>query len=56
LPKVASDKQARIDCKGGSKFWYGYKKHVTLDIQSGLINKVAVTAANLTDASGGAWL
>jgi IS5 family transposase len=52
LPKVAHDKQARIDCKGGSKFWYGYKKQVSVDIQSGLINKVAVTPANLTDAKG----
>lgn len=52
LPKVANDKQARIGCKGGSKFWYGYKKHVSVDIQSGLINKVAVTKANLTDAKG----
>lgn len=52
LPKVARDKQARIGCKGGSKFWYGYKKHVSVDIQSGLINKVAVTPANVTDAQG----
>jgi IS5 family transposase len=52
LPKVAKDKQARIGCKGGSKFWYGYKKHVSVDIQSGTINKVAVTPANLTDAKG----
>lgn len=52
LPKVANDKQARIGCKGGSKFWYGYKKHVSVDIQSGMINKVAVTPANLTDAKG----
>ena len=52
LPKVARDKQARIGCKGGSKFWYGYKKHVSVDIQSGLINKVAVTAANVTDSQG----
>ena len=52
LPKVARDKQARIGCKGGSKFWYGYKKHVSVDIQSGMINKVAVTPANLTDAKG----
>jgi IS5 family transposase len=52
LPKVAKDKQAKIGCKGGSKFWYGYKKHVSVDIQSGLINKVAVTPANLTDAKG----
>jgi len=52
IPKVAHDNQARIGCKGGSKFWYGYKKHVSLDMQSGLINKVAVTPANLTDAQG----
>jgi len=52
LPKVSNDKQARIGCKGGNKFWYGYKKHVSVDIQSGLINKVAVTPANVTDAKG----
>jgi IS5 family transposase len=51
LPKVAHDKQARIGCKGKNKFWYGYKKHVSMDMQSGMINK-AVTPANLTDAQG----
>jgi hypothetical protein len=25
LPKVAKDKDAKIGCKGGDKFWYGYK-------------------------------
>lgn len=52
LPKVAHDKQARIGCKGKDKFWYGYKKHTSVDMQSGLINKVAVTPANVTDANG----
>ncbi len=52
LPKVAHDKQARIGCKGGNKFWYGYKKHVSVDMQSGLINKVAITPANITDSQG----
>ncbi len=52
LPKVAADKQARIGCKGKNKYWYGYKKHISVDMQSGLINKVAVTPANLTDAQG----
>lgn len=52
LPKVAHDKQARVGCKGKDKFWYGFKKHVSVDMQSGLINKVAVTKANLTDAKG----
>lgn len=52
LPKVATDKQARIGCKGKEKFWYGYKKHVSVDMQSGLINKVAITPANTGDATG----
>jgi len=39
LPKVAHDKQARIGCKGKQKYWYGFKKHVSVDMQSGLINK-----------------
>jgi len=50
LPKVAYDKQAKIGCKGKDKFWYGYKKHVSVDMQSGLINKVSVTPANVSDA------
>jgi IS5 family transposase len=52
LPKVAYDKEARIGCKGKDKYWYGYKKHVCVDMQSGLINKVAVTPGNVTDAQG----
>ncbi len=52
LPKVAHDKQAKIGCKGKDKYWYGYKKHVSVDMQSGLINKVAITPANVTDADG----
>jgi len=52
LPKVAVDKQARIGCKGKDKYWYGYKKHVSVDMQTGLINKVAITPANITDAKG----
>ena len=52
LPKIASDKQARFGCKGKDKFWYGFKKHVSVDMQSGMINKVAVTPANVIDAEG----
>ena len=52
LPKIAKDTQARIGCKGKQKYWYGFKKHASVDMQSGLINKVAVTPANLTDAKG----
>jgi len=52
LPKVSRDKQAKIGCKGKHKYWYGYKKHESVDMQSGLINKVAVTPANITDDAG----
>ena len=45
LPKVAKDNQARIGYKGVNKFWYGYKKYASVDIQSGMINKIAVTPA-----------
>ncbi len=44
------DEQARFGCKGKNKHWYGYKRHVSVDMQSGLINKVAVTPANVSDA------
>lgn len=52
LPKVAFDKQAKIGCKGKKKYWYGYKRHASVDMQTGLINKIATTPANLTDAQG----
>lgn len=52
LPEVAFDKDAKIGCKGKENFWYGYKKHVSVDMQSGLINKVAITPANIPDAKG----
>jgi hypothetical protein len=42
LPKISSDPQARIGAKSAKKFWYGFKKHVAVDMQSGMITKVAV--------------
>lgn len=51
-PQIAADKQARFGCKGGNKFWYGYKEHAAVDMQSGLINKIAATSAEVTDAEG----
>ena len=47
LPKVANDKQARIGCKGKNKYWYGFKKHVSVDMQSGLINKVTTKGSSM---------
>jgi IS5 family transposase len=52
LPKFARDKEANFGCKGGNKFWYGFKKHTSVDMQSGMINKVAITKASLIDSKG----
>jgi IS5 family transposase len=43
---------ARFGCKGKSKYWYGYKRHVSVDMGSGLINKIAITPANVSDSAG----
>jgi IS5 family transposase len=48
----SADKDARFGCKGKDKFWYGYKAHVSVDMGSGLIKKVAVTPANVPDQDG----
>jgi IS5 family transposase len=50
--KVASDKETKFGCKGKNKFWFGYKERVSVDMQSGMINKVAITQANVIDANG----
>lgn len=50
LPKFSKDKQANFGCKGGSKFWYVFKKSVSVDMQSGMINKVAITKASTIDS------
>ena len=52
ISKFSADRQAKIGCKGKGKYWYGYKQHASVDMQSGLINKVAVTPLNQTDSSG----
>lgn len=52
LPEVAADPEAKIGAKTSKKFWYGFKKHVAVDTQSGMITRVAVTPANVTDADG----
>ena len=42
LSKATYDKDAKISCKGKDQYWYGYKRHLSIDIY----NKVAVTSAN----------
>jgi IS5 family transposase len=49
IEKYAKDKDVRIGSKGKNKFWFGYKKFATVDMQSGMINKVKVTKANVPD-------
>jgi IS5 family transposase len=52
LAKVSSDNEVRIGAKSDKKFWVGFKKHVGVDMGSGMITKVAVTKANVDDANG----
>ena len=52
VSNFSADNQAKIGCKGKNKYWYGYKQHTSVDMQTGLINKVAITPANVTDSSG----
>jgi len=52
ISKFSADRQAKIGCKSKTKYWYGYKQHASVDMQTGLINKIAITPANITDSSG----
>ena len=50
IEQYAADKDASYDAKGESKFWYGYKRHVEVDMKQGLISKTAATTAKVPDA------
>jgi IS5 family transposase len=50
--KVAADKQARFGCKGKKQILVWLKEHISVDMQSGLINKIAATSAEVTDTQG----
>ena len=52
LEKVSSDKDAKFGAKSKDRIWYGYKQHISVDMQSGMINKVAITPANVIDSKG----
>ena len=47
-PALVVKAKEKIINIGNNKHWYGYKRHVSVDMQSGLINKVAVTPANVS--------
>jgi IS5 family transposase len=48
--QFSADKDARFGCKNKNKYWFGYKKNVSVDTQTELIQKAAVTKANIPDA------
>ncbi|MCP4049422.1 MAG: transposase [bacterium] len=52
IKKYSTDKQARFGCKGKKKFWFGYKGHVSVDMGSNLIERIAATPANISDQEG----
>lgn len=52
VDKYSADKDAGFGCKGKDKFWFGYKKHTSVDMGSGLIKEIAITPANTTDQEG----
>lgn len=45
----AADKDARWGAKSKTNIWFGYKRHEAVDMRHGLVNKVAVTPANVLD-------
>jgi len=46
IKKYSADSDARFGCKGKSKFWFGYKGHVSVDMGSGLIERIAAILKN----------
>jgi len=49
VAKYAADKDARWGAKSKNKIWFGYKRHCSVDMRFGLIDKLAITSANVPD-------
>ena len=47
--KYAADKQAKWGAKSKNNIWFGYKRHCSVDMRFGLIDKLALTPANVLD-------
>lgn len=47
--KYTADKQAKWGAKSKNKIWFGYKLHSSVDMRFGLIDKIAITPANVLD-------
>lgn len=45
----AADKDARWGAKSKKNIWFGYKRHTSVDMRYGLIDKTTVTPANVPD-------
>jgi IS5 family transposase len=52
IKKYSADPEARFGCKGKSKFWFGYKGHVSVDMGSNMIESIAATPGNVSDQEG----
>ena len=49
VSQYAADKDARWGAKGKNKIWFGHKRHCSVDMRYGLIDKLTVTPANVLD-------
>lgn len=49
VAKYAADKEARWGAKSKNNIWFGYKRHCSVDMRFGLIDRLALTAANILD-------
>lgn len=49
VSKYAADKEAKWGAKSKNKIWFGYKRHCSVDMRFGLIDKLAVTPASVLD-------
>jgi IS5 family transposase len=49
VKNYAADKDARWGAKSKTNIWFGYKRHHNVDMKCGMIDKLAVTPANVPD-------
>jgi len=47
--KYAADKDARFASKGKHKYWFGYRRQVSVDMKQGIIVKAFADPGNVTD-------
>jgi IS5 family transposase len=49
VKNYAADRDARWGAKSKNNIWFGYKRHHNVDMKCGMIDKLAVTPANVPD-------